>query len=39
MSSKPKGSGPTYQLYATLLLDLGGPKTGGGAGATLTVNF
>jgi hypothetical protein len=39
MSSKPKGSGPTYQLDATILLNLGGPKAGGGGGATLTVNF
>ncbi len=39
MASKPTGSGPTYQLDATILLNLSGPKTGGGAGATLTVNF
>lgn len=39
MASKPKGSGPTFQLDTTILLDLGGTKKGGGAGATLTVNF
>jgi Domain of unknown function (DUF4157) len=39
MSSKPKGGGLTYQLDATLLLDLGGAKPGGGGGATLTVSF
>ena len=39
LSSKPAGSGPSYQLDATILLDLGGAKSGGGAGATLTVNF
>jgi hypothetical protein len=39
LASKPTGGGPTYQLDATILLDLGGPKPGGGGGATLTVNF
>lgn len=39
MSSKPPGSSVSYQLDVTLLLDLGGKKPGGGAGATLTVNF
>jgi hypothetical protein len=39
LSSKPTGGGPTYQLDATILLDLGGAKPGGGAGATLTVNY
>jgi hypothetical protein len=39
VASKPTGGGPTYQLDATFLLDLGGPKPGGGGGATLTVNF
>ena len=39
MSSKPAGSGPTFQLDATILLNLGGARKGGGAGATLTVTF
>jgi hypothetical protein len=39
VASKPTGGGPTYQLDATILLDLGGPKPGGGGGATLTVSF
>ncbi|MGB6686560.1 MAG: DUF4157 domain-containing protein [Terracidiphilus sp.] len=45
LASKPAGSGPSYQLDATILLNIGsgsGPtatKTGGGAGATLTVLF
>jgi hypothetical protein len=38
MSSKPTGTGLKYQLDATILLNLGGPKPGGG-GATLTVTF
>jgi Domain of unknown function (DUF4157) len=39
MASKPAGHGLTYQLDATILLNLGGAKPGGGGGATLTVNF
>ena len=40
MASKPKTTGPTYQLDATILFGSGPTgKTGGGAGASLTVNF
>jgi uncharacterized protein DUF4157 len=40
MASKPKTTGPTYQLDATILFGSGpGGKTGGGAGAIFTVNF
>lgn len=39
VAGKPTGGGPTYQLDATILLNLGGPKPGGGGGATLTVSF
>jgi hypothetical protein len=39
LASKPTRTGLTYQLDATILLNLGGSKPGGGGGATLTVNF
>ncbi|MGH9606625.1 MAG: DUF4157 domain-containing protein [Terracidiphilus sp.] len=39
LASKPTGSGLTYQLDATILLDLGGAKPGGGGGLTLTVTY
>ena len=39
MASKPTGHGLTYQLDTTILFSSSGGKTGGGAGATLTVNF
>jgi len=39
LSSKPHGSGPRFELDATILLDLGGAKKGGGGGATFTVYF
>jgi hypothetical protein len=45
LASKPGGGGPSYQLDTTILFKMGsgsGPaasKTGGGAGATLTVLF
>ena len=38
MASKPTGGGLTYELDATILLNLGGAKSGG-VGATLTVKF
>jgi Domain of unknown function (DUF4157) len=40
VASKPKSSGPTYQLDATILFGSGpSGKTGGGGGASLTVVF
>ncbi len=40
VASKPKSSGPTYQLDATILFGSGPTgKTGGGGGASLTVSF
>jgi hypothetical protein len=40
MASKPKTTGPTYQLDATILFGSGpSGKTGGGGGASLTVVF
>jgi hypothetical protein len=40
MASKPKSSGPTYQLDATILVGSSpSGKTGGGGGASLTILF
>jgi hypothetical protein len=39
MSSKPTGTGLKYQLDATILLNLGGPKPASCGGATLTLIF
>jgi hypothetical protein len=40
MASKPKPSGPTFQLDAAILFGSGpSGKTGGGGGASLTVSF